>query len=214
MKICAALPFLLAACHASNVSPRGGIGFDDANATAGWRVESTDGTGPHATWQARADATAVTPPNVVALTDPNHASDNRFNLFWNDELEFGDGRVSVAVRADSGAVDQGGGPMWRVQDADNYYVCRWNPLESNYRVYVVAKGVRRQLATALVETDPKAWHRLEIEHRGSRITCWMDGVKRLEADDSTIGTGGGVGVWTKADACTSFDDLVVVPAGG
>jgi hypothetical protein len=42
----------------------------------------------------------------------------------------------------------------------------------------------------------------------------MDGVKRLEADDSTIGTGGGVGVWTKADACTSFDDLGVVPAGG
>jgi hypothetical protein len=45
--------------------------------------------------------------------------------------------VSVAVRADGGEVDQGGGPMWRVQDADNYYVCRFNPLESNFRVYFV-----------------------------------------------------------------------------
>jgi hypothetical protein len=98
--------------------------------------------------------------------------------------------------------------MWRVQDADDYYLCRVNPLESNFRVYVVEKGVRRQLATATAGLSD-GWHRIEVEHVGERITCWLDGEKLLEASDATIPAPGGVGLWTKADARTSFDDLVV-----
>ena len=200
-----------AACSGPALAPTpGAFGFDDE--ITGWRVDSTGGRGPHATWAVRTDRGAVSPPQVMALTVVNHLDEDRYNLHWSSTVKFQDGRLAVAVRADEGTVDQGGGPMWRVQDANNYYLCRYNPLEANYRVYVVKDGVRRQLATALVETDPRAWHRLEAEHAGTRITCWLDGEKLLEADDGTIPEAGGVGLWTKADARTSFDDFVMTPA--
>ncbi|MBX3462823.1 MAG: hypothetical protein KF830_06605 [Planctomycetes bacterium] len=205
--------FLLAACGAAGLlaPTRGAIGFDGP--LDGWRQESTGGRGPHATWTQQADRAAISPPNVLALVSPNHDAEERFNLCWNPALAFRDGRIAVAVRADGGQVDQGGGPMWRVQDADNYYLCRYNPLEANYRVYVVHRGVRRQLATALVEADGAAWHRLEVEHAGNRIRCWFDGRELLSAEDGTIDAPGGVGLWTKADARTSFDDLSMLGRG-
>lgn len=211
MKVHAAvLGLLFAACSTSpTLAPTpGAIGFDGA--LDGWRVDSTGGTGPQATWLPRNDPTAISLPNAMVLVTPNHTSEDRFNLYWNPGLAFRDGRIAVAVRADGGEVDQGGGPMWRVRDADNYYVCRYNPLESNYRVYVVHKGVRRQLATAIVDADGAAWHRLAVEHTGSQIRCYFDGELMLEANDGTFDGAGGVGLWTKADARTSFDDLSVV----
>lgn len=102
--------------------------------------------------------------------------------------------------------------MWRVQDVDNYYVCRFNPLELNYRVYVVEDGVRRQLGTAIAEVTVGAWHRVEVEHHGDHIVCWLDGKKLLDVRDDTISEAGGIGLWSKADARTSFDDLLVEPA--
>lgn len=201
---------VLAACSASasfSATP-GAEGFDGE--FDGFRAGSTGGSGPHATWQARADAATISPPNVLALTAPNHDVDHRFNLFWTDGA-LADGRIAVAVRADGGIVDQGGGPMWRVQDADNYYLCRFNPLESNFRVYVVKDGVRRQLATALADVAVGTWHRVEAAFVGDRITCSLDGRVLLEARDATIRGGGGHGLWTKADARTTFDDLFVGP---
>ena len=64
----------------------------------------------------------------------------------------------------------------------------------------------------LVEAKARKWHRVAVEHHGDRIACWLDGQKLLEVTDNTIGGEGGVGLWTKADARTSFDDLVVTPA--
>lgn len=204
---------VLLSCTASGrlLPTPGAQGFDGE--LTGWRAASTGGSGPDATWVARADDTAVSPPNVMALTAVNHAAEDRFNVWWSDRSRLRDGRLAVAVRADAGEIDQGGGPMWRVQDANNYYVCRVNPLESNFRVYVVKDGVRRQLATALTTVAVGTWHRIEVEHVGDRITCWFDGQKLLEAIDGAIGDEGGVGLWTKADARTSFDDLVVAPVG-
>ena len=203
---------LFASCASSPLSPtQGAIGFDDVSTALGWQLESTGGTGPHATWQALPDVTAISPPAVMTLTKPNHGSEDRFNLCWSDSVTFGNGQLAVAVRANSGSIDRGGGPMWRVRDTNNYYVCRWNPLESNFRLYVVTNGVRRQLATALVETDGDAWHRIDVEHIGTKIVCRFDGVELLRADDRTITSPGGIGLWTKADACTSFDDFAVQP---
>jgi hypothetical protein len=99
-----------------------------------------------------------------------------------------------------------------VKDRDNYYVARWNPLERNFRVYYVKDARRVQLATADVEADPALWHTILVRHSGRRIECLLDGAKLLEAEDGTLPDAGGAGVWTKADAATSFDDLRVRPA--
>ena len=187
-------------------------GFDEqepGKLPKGWVVAATHPKGPLATWGAARDPSAPSPPNALALVATNHDSGATFNLCWTDSVRFADGTLAVAFKAVAGEEDQGGGPIWRVQDASNYYVCRANPLESNFRVYVVKDGERTQLASADVEIASGTWHTIEIEHAGERIACWLDGKKLLEASDARIPAAGGVGVWTKADAVTSFDDLRV-----
>jgi chromate transport protein ChrA len=194
--------------------PADALGFDRDPAgalPAGWRTGGTHQQGPLASWAIVADPSAPTPPNVLALTESSHGSGSTYNLCWNEALRFHEGALELAVRADRGEEDQGGGPMWRVQDEDDYYVCRVNPLESNFRVYYVANGERKQLASAKVEVATGTWHRIRVEHEGQRIRCALDGAWLLEATDAHLPEAGGVGLWTKADAATSFDDLRVLP---
>lgn len=201
---------LLVACRStSDLRPTPGANGFDGSSSVTWTAESTGGRGPDATWSVRADSDAVSRPNVLALVATNHASEDRFNLYWTKADPRRDVRLSVALRADGGRVDRGGGVAWRVQDANNYYVCRFNPLEANFRVYVVEDGVRRQLGTSLVDGPLDGWHRIDVEHVGDRVTCKLDGRLLLEVTDSTVNAAGGVGLWTKADARTSFDDWSV-----
>jgi len=174
---------------------------------AGWKVEATRSQGPLATWEVVEDPTAPGGSKVLALTRPNHRVRRTYNLCWTETVSFGDGAISLRFRASSGSVDQGGGPIWRVQDRDNYYVCRANPLESNFRVYYVKDGRRTQLASAPVEVPTGKWQLIEIEQHGAHIVCKLNGNRLLEIDDTTFPEAGGVGLWTKADAATSFDDI-------
>lgn len=165
-----------------------------------------------ATWVVKADANAPSKPNVLALTDTKESSGGTFNLCWTDRVKFKDGVIEVKVKAGTGREDQGGGPIWRVQDKDNYYIARWNPLEDNFRLYYVKDGSRKMLETASVKADPAKWHTIRIEQKGDEIECYFDGDELLKAWDKTFSGAGGVGLWTKADAVTEFDDLEVESA--
>jgi len=174
----------------------------------GWEIAETAGHGTTAVWKVVADKTAPSPPNVVAVTKTENYG-STFNLLIAKDTSYEDLEISVRVKAGTGKEDQGGGPIWRVRDADNYYIARWNPLENNFRVYFVKNGRRRQLGSANVKADPAVWHEIEIEHEGTRIEAEFDGKKLIEVEDSTFREAGMVGLWTKADAATSFDDLEV-----
>ena len=115
--------------------------------------------------------------------------------------------ISVKVRADSGKEDQGGGLVWRYKDENNYYICRLNPLESNYRVYKVVDGKRVQLQSADVPSETGRWYTLRATMMGRQITCYLDGREMLSVADEALPAAGQIGLWTKADAATSFDDL-------
>jgi hypothetical protein len=212
----AALALLAPSCNNTSHEPAhggaGAMGFDgDAAGTlpAGWTAAATNPEGPLATWTVRKDEKAPSQGNVLALTSINHKGQDAFNLCWRKSPPFKDGTLHVAVRADDGQIDQGGGLAWRIRDAQNYYICRFNPLESNIRVYFVKDGKRVQLATATVKAKAGEWHHLEVDHAGKHIVCSLDGKKLLEVDDATFPDEGGVGLWTKADARTSFDDLSI-----
>jgi len=137
----------------------------------------------------------------------NHGS--CFNVFITRQVRAKDLRLEVWVKAFKGREDQGGGPIWRVQDEDNYYVVRWNPLEDNFRLYYVKNGHRRMLASARVKAPAHKWHRITVEHRGDLIKCYFDGRLLLEKRDRTFVRSGGVGLWSKADAQTGFDLLKI-----
>lgn len=176
---------------------------------AGFRAAATRRVGPLATWEVRAVADAPSPPQVLSLSYPNHRSYDTFNLCWTDQVQFGDGVLSVRLRAVSGKEDQGGGLIWRARGPDDYYIARLNPLENNLRLYTVQGGNRSMLASADCEATAGRWYELRIEQQGSHITCSVDGTRLIDLDDATFAAAGGIGLWTKADAATDFDDLRV-----
>ena len=177
----------------------------------GWKVAETGGEGKLATWRVVTDKSAPSPAHVVAIT-ANKNYGRTFNLLLAQDTSYQDLDIKVMVKAVAGQDDQGGGPVWRAKDADNYYICRWNPLEDNLTAYYVKNGRRRRLASAKVKTDPAAWHKIEIEHKGTKIKVEFDGKKLIDIDDSTFTEPGMVGLWVKADGRSEFDNIKVVEA--
>ena len=184
--------------------------FDDVRPgelPSGWIAAKTC-QGPGSAWQVVEDATAPSSGNVLAQT--SSAGPNAlFNLCLAGDTDQRDVDLSVKFKALKGANDQGGGLVWRYQDADNYYVARANPLEDNFRVYKVVNGKRTQLESADVKTSVGAWHTLRVVHMGDRMACFLDGKQYLAAKDGAFQRAGKVGLWTKSDAVTSFDDLTL-----
>jgi len=124
------------------------------------------------------------------------------------DLTFEDFTLSVRCRPESGSTDQACGVMFRLVDSDNYFVTRANALEGNVRLYRVVDGDRQQFATADAPVAGNAWHTLGVVARGTSITVRWDGADVITATDATFARGK-VGLWTKADSVTSFDDLEV-----
>ena len=131
-----------------------------------------------------------------------------FNVALVKGSRYKDVDLSVKLKPVAGEIDRGGGLIWRAKDRNNYYVCRYNPLEDNFRVYKVEAGKRTMFKGAKTAGDEK-WHALRVTMAGIRITCYLDGQKLLEADDETFKEAGMIGLWSKADAQTFFDDLTV-----
>lgn len=179
---------------------------------AGWAAAKT-GKGEGSVWKVAADATAPS-KSGHALAQTAEGPSQLYNLCVVEGSSFKDVELSVAVRAVAGTIDQGGGLVWRYKDADNYYVCRYNPLELNFRLYHIKGGKRTQLQTReKLELPEGKWFTVAVRHAGNRIECSINGTKYLEATDDTFPDAGRVGLWTKADAQTHFDQLRIAPAG-
>ena len=167
------------------------------------------GQGSESKWAVIADATAPSKPNVVAQTSTD-TTDYRFPLLIADDASFKDLEISVKFKAVSGRVDQAGGFVFRLKDPNNYYIVRANTLEDNYRLYHVVNGRRSRFAGANFKVTTGVWHELRGVAVGNKFTCYYDGEKKIEASDNTFKDAGKVGLWTKADSVTSFDDLKIV----
>ena len=138
-------------------------------------------------------------------------TDYRFPVAVANQPRLRDLRVSVRCKPVSGKVDQACGLVFRYQDEFNYYVTRANALENNVRLYHVVNGNRRQFAGLNGPVVGGVWHELKVEAQGDRLEVYWDGQKVIDAHDPTFQTAGQVGVWTKADSVTYFDDLNVEP---
>jgi hypothetical protein len=175
-----------------------------------WSIRETHRSASLARWAVVEDESAPSPHRVLALTETSNFG-GTFNLAVWDKAVYKDLDLTVKVKAVSGKEDQGGGPIWRCRNESNYYICRFNPLEGNFRLYLVAGGQRKQLATADVDTEAGKWYTIRVTMIGDQIACWLDGEKLLEATDDIIKDAGRIGLWTKADAATAFDDLTIAP---
>lgn len=154
---------------------------------------------------------------VLTQTDADSTS-SRFPLAPLSDVAAADVDLSVRFKPVSGRVDRAAGLVWRYQDEDNYYIVRANALEDNVVLYKVQNGQRRDLPLKgegrtygkKTRIPSGQWSTLRVVATGRRHEVYFDGTKLYEVEDATFGQAGKVGVWTKADSVTQFDDLVVV----
>jgi hypothetical protein len=142
--------------------------------------------------------------HVLAQTALNPNSTFNIALIENTSAENVD--IYVKMKAIGGDIDRGGGLIWRAQDNKNYFLARYNPLEDNYRLYKVVDGKRTLLKNADI-SHSEGWHTLRVTMTGDSITCYYDETKYLEHKDDSPSKAGMVGLWTKADAQSQFDEL-------
>jgi hypothetical protein len=165
-----------------------------------WTAGVTGG-GTHR-WSVENDAGAPSKPNVLKQS-------GRGDFPWcvKNEPQIADGYVEVKFKPVSGNEDQAGGVVWRWKDGDNYYVARANALEDNVSLYRTQSGRRITIKYVDAPVAKNQWHTLRVEFAGKRIRVALDGKTYIEADDDHIAGPGRVGVWTKADSVTLFDDF-------
>ena len=166
----------------------------------GWRAGVTGKGAPR--WTVEADASAPSKPNVL-----KQSGSGTFPWCVRHDVKLEDGYVDVRFKPVSGREDQAGGVVWRWKDGDNYYVARANALEDNVSLYHTQGGSRKTIKYVDAPVQGNAWHTLRVEFSGKRIKVILDGVARIELDDTHIAGAGAVGLWTKADSVTSFDDF-------
>jgi Domain of Unknown Function (DUF1080) len=173
----------------------------------GFSSAVTGGGGP-ASWMVVEDFTAPSSGKVLAQTSIDKTS-SRFPLCVYNAFTAADVTVSVSFKPISGKVDQAAGLVARYRDKDNYYVVRANALENNVRLYKVERGNRKQFAGANVKVPSGEWQTLALEVQGTHFRVFFNDTLLFEADDATFKNAGKVGLWTKADSVTYFDDLRV-----
>ena len=172
---------------------------------AGWTSGVTGKGAPK--WAVARDDTAPSPPNVL-----EQSGSGTFPWCVRRDVALADGFVEVKMKPVSGREDQAGGLVWRWKDGDHYYVARANAMEDNVSLYYTEGGVRRTIKYVDAPVKRGEWHTLRVEYRGVHIRVILDGVARIELDDSHIAGAGAIRLWTKADSVTRFDDFRYGPA--
>src|SRR6185312_4225846 len=183
-----------------------------------WAVAMTH-AGGEPRWQIVSDPGAPSPPYVLAQLSQDRTA-GRFPLAIWSGAAIRNGEVSVAFKTVSGAIDQAAGIVWRYQDPNNYYIVRANALESNIVFYKVENGVRTSIAPkglpsrsyGVKHLIPSGhWNNLEVRFAGQKIAVFFNQEQLFEAEDTTFSKPGKVGLWTKADSVTYFDDFTAAP---
>jgi hypothetical protein len=175
------------------------------------------GSGANGEWVVKTDANAPSQPNTLAQMSAD-STDYRFPLAIADEGSFQDLEMSVKFKPVSGSGDQAAGLVWRLKDANNYYILRANALEDNVVLYKVENGERTDLPLKgegrtygkKVKVPSGQWGALGVTAQGKQFTVYFNGEKLYEVEDETFKDAGKVGLWTKADSVTYFDDLRVI----
>jgi len=201
MKTLNALLLMIVLTHSAATAAT--INFDDVAPDApppGWTATKT-GKG-EAKWTIAKDDTAPSKPNVL-----EQSGEATYPLCLKNETSLKDGFVEVKFKPISGKEDQAGGLVWRAKDSDNYYVARANALEDNVAIYHTIQGKRTEKKRTDMKVASNQWHTLRVDFIGNHFTVTFDGKTAIEWEDQTFTKPGMVGVWTKADSVTLFDDF-------
>jgi hypothetical protein len=156
-------------------------------------------------WTARAEEDAPSTPKALCQTGVGEFPSIALSDAVLDDLV-----MTTRFKPVLGRVDQAAGVIFRAQDANNYYILRANALEGNVNLYKYASGRRSLIKEGSARVNSGEWQELQVRVVGNRFTGLLNGVPVVEATDDDY-VAGRVGLWTKADSVTCFDDVVVSP---
>ena len=174
----------------------------------GWTTTKTGRGNPK--WTVEQDGTAPSKSKIV-----KQSGTATYPLLLKDDSQIQDGFIEVMFRAIAGSEDRAAGLVWRAKDANNYYVVRANALEDNVVLYKTVTGVRSPLDIVgrkggygvAVRVPSSEWLRLRVEFKGDRFRVMYSGRELFEVEDSVFKGAGKIGLWTKADSVTLFDEV-------
>ena len=177
-------------------------------APEGWTATLTGSGDPK--WTIENDETA--PSKSKVLKQSGRAT---YPLILKNDTSIKDGFVEMRFKAVAGSQDRAAGIVWRAKDANNYYVTRANALEDNVVLYKTVNGTRSALDIVgrkggygvNVAVPSGTWHSLRVDFKASRFSVSFNGKQLFEVEDSTFTDAGKVGLWTKADSVTLFDQV-------
>ncbi len=179
----------------------------------GFSEALTAGGGP-VKWRVVEAQDAPSGKQVVAQLSEDR-TDVRYPLLMLDDFSAKDVDVSVRFKPVSGKVDQAAGIVWRLKDKDNYFIVRANALENNLVAYKTVGGKRTSIG---IKGDSKSygvktevlsdhWNTFRVRMVGGTAEVFLNDKKVLEVENDAFTEAGKVGLWTKADSVTYFDDL-------
>jgi hypothetical protein len=160
---------------------------------------------PAGEWKVIQTDQAKSPPHVLAQL-MGKGAEHAYKTLLINGIKASDLEIQVSLLPIEGKADMGGGLIWRAADDRNYYLARANPLEQNIRIYRVVKGVRHMLKNFDHVIDIRQWHTLRVITKGCQVQVFFDEKPVFDLCDQTFATGQ-IGLWTKSDAITYFDDL-------
>jgi hypothetical protein len=174
------------------------------------------GGGGAVDWQIQQATNAPSGHKVVAQLSEDKTNTRFPHLVLND-FTAQDVDVSVKFKTLSGEVDASGGLIFRYQDKGNFYVVRANALEGNVVAYKTENGKRSNIGVqgqgeaygVKAAVPHQQWHTLRVIAKGNLFEVFLNGRKLFEVRNDTFTEAGKVGLWTKADAVTLFDDMTV-----
>ena len=175
----------------------------------GWTSAKTGKGEPR--WTVEQDQTAPSRSKIV-----KQSGQADYPLLIKDGLDIKDGAVQMKFKAIAGAEDRAAGLIWRVRDPNNYYVVRANALEDNVVLYKTVGGVRSPLDIVGrrggygvgIPVPANTWLSLRVEFMGNRFRVIYGGHGVFEVEDATFSDAGKIGLWTKADSVTLFDEVI------
>jgi len=179
------------------------VNFDDFKTGApppGWTATKTGKGDPK--WEVVADDSAPSKPNVL-----KQSGVATYPVCIKDDTRLKDGFVEVKFKPVAGNEDQAGGVIWRCKDADNYYIARANANEDNVCIYHTVKGRRTEKKRIRTKVASNQWHTLRVDFKDNYFIVTFDGKQAFGWKDDTFKDAGKVGLWTKADSTTLFDDF-------
>ena len=153
-------------------------------------------------WLVIKEASAPSKPNVLY-----QSGEGSFPWCVISSTLIEDGVVEVKFKPIAGKIDEAGGLIWRFKNGGKYYVARANALENNVSLYYVKNGWRRTIRYVNAKVPFNKWSYLKVEFIGNRIKVYLNNKKYIDLTDNHISGRGKVGVWTKADSKTMFDDF-------